>query len=132
MPVPSLVLTSVRLRVLALVVAVVACSPERGPDSLRPIPAVLLVENRSTDDVVVYLADGLVPRRLGRVPALARSRLVVPNHAAVSGTRILVHSEDSREAFVAERAAAGVGGVLELTVQPLLEQSTLSLLSFAR
>jgi hypothetical protein len=91
------------------------------------VVAILLVENRSLHDVVVYLADGHVPLRLGRVTALGRSRLVVPDHAAAAGARLFVRSTDSGEQFAPEPA---VGGALTLTVEPLLIQSTLVPISF--
>ena len=122
----------VRLLALALIVVAAACSPQRRSGSTRPAPAALLVVNRSTHDVLVYLADGRTPLRLGRVAALGRSRLSLPIHAATAGARILVRSADSAGVFAADPVLAGAGGVLELTVQPILMQSTLGVLSFGR
>ena len=107
-----------------------ACSPTVGPSEPRPASSAVVVENRSWSDVVVYLADGNVPFRLGRVAALERTRLAVPNHMAALGVRLVVRSVGSGEAYAGEPVLPGAGGVLELTVQPLLAQSTLSVLSY--
>jgi len=92
----------------------------------------LLVENRSATDVVVYLADGHAPLRLGRVAALARARLSVPAHAATSGAPLLVRSTGSVDVYIDGPVLPGAGGTMALTVQPLLTQSTLEVLSFVR
>lgn len=115
---------------LPLVVTTAACSPRVGLREPRPASAAVVVENRSWSDVVVYLADGNVPFRLGRVAALERTRLAVPNHAAALGVRLIVRSVASEEVYAGEPLLPGAGGVLELTVQPLLGQSTLSVLSY--
>jgi hypothetical protein len=116
-----------RLATLTVIIAAACATPPRG--SSRPAAASLIVENRSLHDVVVYLSDGQVPLRLGRVAALGRAKLVVPHHAAHTGTRVLVRSTDSGELFTPEPA---LGGELTLTVEPLLIQSTLVPVSFGR
>ena len=118
------------LFISCLVSTLSACSQRVGPDEARPVSAHVLVDNRSWSDVVVYLADGNVPFRLGRVAALERTRLAIPGHAAALGVRLIVRSTSSEEVFAGDPLLAGAGGVLELTVQPLLRQSTLSVLSY--
>jgi hypothetical protein len=128
MPAPRSVRRLVRCLVVSAILGAIAaaCAPHYLVPP-RPVAAILLVENRSLHDVVVYLADGHVPLRLGRVAALGRSRLVVPDHVAYAGARLLVRSTDSGELFAPEPAS---GGALTLTVEPLLIQSTLVAVSF--
>jgi hypothetical protein len=128
MPAPRPVLRLLLHLALTFLVVIAACTPRRL-DQSRPVAAILLVENRSLHDVVVYLTDGHVPLRLGRVAALGRSRMWVPDHAADTGARLLVRSTDSGELFAPHPAA---GDELALTVEPLLIQSTLVAVSFGR
>jgi hypothetical protein len=106
--------------------------PEQRPPPPRLAPAALLVENRSGNDVVVYLADGHTPLRLGRVTALDRARLEMPAHAAISGARLFVRAAGSVDVYIDDPVLPGSGATLTLTVQPLLAQSTLGALSFGR
>jgi hypothetical protein len=130
MRLPSLVRAALGLTTLGMLITLPACSTRTRPEStLRPAAA-LLVENRSMHDVVVYLTDGHVPFRLGRVSALERTRLPLPLHAVTTGVRVAVRSMDSEQVFSAEPVRPEVGGTLVLTVQPLFAQSTLSVLAF--
>jgi hypothetical protein len=108
----------------ASIVWAAACGLERSTP-YRVAPAALLVENRSARDVVVYLADGHTPLRLGRVTALGRARLDMPAHSVTSGARLFVRSTGSADVYIDEPVPPGTLGMLELTVQPLLWQSTL-------
>jgi hypothetical protein len=119
------------LFVLFLPLLITACSQHGGLGDPRPASAAVLVDNRSWSDIVVYLAEGNAPFRLGRVAALERTWLPVPNPIAALGVRLVVRSvEASSPIYVGQPMLPGAGGVLELTVQPLLEQSTLSVLSY--
>lgn len=80
--------------------------------------AVLDVVNRGGADVVVFLADGDLPRRLGTVRAFDRARLAIPQRAPGSGVRLLVWSLASSEIIAAEPAVPRADGTLELVVQP--------------
>jgi hypothetical protein len=115
-----------------LIVSAAGCGMEHPSESSRLPPAALLVENRSANDVVVYLADGHTPLRLGRVTALDRARLAMPAHAATAGARLFMRSVGRADVFVDGPVVPGAGGTLELTVQPLLAQSTLAVRSFGR
>jgi len=117
---------------LASVVGAAACGLENRAAPPRHAPAALLVENRSATDVVLYLADGHTPLRLGRVAALARAHLSVPAHAAMSGARLLVRSAGSLDVYLDDPLLPRAGGTAQLTLQPILAQSTLEMLSFAR
>jgi hypothetical protein len=117
---------------LVFVLGAAACGVEHRAASSPPASATLLVENRSATDIILYLADGHAPLRLGRVTALSRARLSVPVHAAESGARLLLRSTGSVDAYVDDPVRVGAGGTIELTVHPLLRQSTLDVLSFSR
>jgi hypothetical protein len=119
-------MTHLRLLCFSFVLAVAACSARVDLEHPRPHPATLLVENRGWSDVIVYLADGNVPLRLGRVGSLERTRLPIPNSLAVMGVRVVVRSVGSEQVYAATPALPGAGGTLELIVQPLLAQSTLA------
>jgi hypothetical protein len=80
--------------------------------------AVLDVVNRGGSDVVVFRADGDLPRRLGTVRAFDRARLAIPNHEPGTGVRLLVWSLASSEIIAAESAVPRGDGTLELVVQP--------------
>ena len=128
MPAPRPVRRLLQCLAFTTLVGSAACAPQRL-GSPQPMAAILLVENRSLHDVVVYLSDGHVPLRLGRVAALGRSRMLVPDHAANGGAHLLVRSTDSGELFAPHPAT---GDELALTVEPLLIQSTLIAVSFGR
>ena len=120
-------------RLLAFVLFLIegsGCATLEASNPPRPAMAAIQVNNRSWFDVVVYLADGNVPFRLGRVGALDRTRLAIPNQAAALGVRVLVRSIETDQVFAGDPLLPGAGGVLELTVEPLLDQSTLSVLSY--
>lgn len=114
-----------------LAVGVAACATPRTaqPPALGR-GTVLHVVNRGWSDVVVYLADGNVPRRLGTVNALERARLAIPNQAAGMGVRLLVRALGTSLAYAAEPVLPGVGGVVELTVHPHLVASEVTVLSY--
>jgi hypothetical protein len=99
-------------------------APDRGrPPAGTSAGLVLEVTNRGWSDVVVYLADGAVPSRLGRVPALKHARLVL--HRGQGPVRVLVRAWGSKTSYVPEPVWASPGQVLELTVQPVLRTSEL-------
>ena len=113
-----------------LAIALGGCELPAVPRAPRPPAASLRVDNRGLSDVIVYVADGQVPLRLGRVGPLARTRLPLPHHVSATTVRLLVSSVGSDQVFAAEPVLTGAGATLELTVQPLLSQSTLSVLSY--
>jgi hypothetical protein len=122
-----------RLRLLChtcIVLALAGCSPHRDPENPRPRSATLRVDNRGWTDVIVYLADGNVPLRLGRVGSLERTRLAIPNGLAAVG--VVVRSVGSGQVYAASPMLPGAGGTLELVVQPLLAQSTLAVRPMSR
>ncbi len=114
-----------------LVVATAACATAREPELDRfNRGAVLHVVNRGWSDVAVYLADGNVPRRLGNVGALDRALLRIPNQSAGMGVRLLVRAFGTSQTYAADVVVPGAGGVVELTVQPLLLASEVTVLSY--
>jgi hypothetical protein len=115
----------------ALVLFGTACVPRRPePPTPEPVSTVIYVSNRGYADVAVYLADGNTPRRLGTVVGLGRARLRIPNQMAALGVRLLVRVRDSREWHATDAVLPGAGGVLALTVNPLLAASELSILAY--
>jgi len=128
----SMTAASARRRLIPLLLAVAlgGCAPPAAPRTPRPPAASLRVVNRGFSDVIVYVADGQVPLRLGRVGSLERTRLPLPHHVSPTTVRLLVSSVGSDQIFAAAPVMAGAGAALELTVQPLLSQSTLSVLSY--
>jgi hypothetical protein len=115
----------------ALVLFGTACVPRRPePPTPEPVSTVIYVSNRGYADVAVYLADGNTPRRLGTVVGLGRARLHIPNQMAALGVRLLVRVRDSREWHATDAVLPGAGGVLALTVNPLLAASELSILAY--
>ncbi len=124
-----------RLRLLCFplfVLAFAACSTRGDLESPSPRPATLHVENRGWSDVIVYVADGSVPLRLGRVGSLERARLPLPNGLAAMGVHVVVRSVGSDQVYAAAPALPGVGGTLELIVEPMLAQSTLAVRATSR
>jgi hypothetical protein len=118
------------LTVSFVFLALAACSSRAHLESPRPRPATLHVENRGWSDVIVYVADGTAPLRLGRVGSLERARLPIPNGLAAMGVRLVVRSAESDQIYVAAPVLPGAGGTVELVVQPLLAQSTLAVRSY--
>jgi len=111
---------------LLVLVAAAACATPRA----YPGGVVLHVVNRGWSDAVVYVGDGNVPFRLGRVPALDRAQLAIPNQVAAMGVRLLVRVADSDQTYAAAPVLPGAGGVVELIVQPLLLSSEVTVLSY--
>lgn len=114
---------------MLLLLATAACALPR-PSAQSPGTIVLHVVNRGWSDAVVYIGDGNVPFRLGRVPALDRARLAIPNQTAAMGVRLLVRAADSDQTYAAAPVLPGAGGVIELIVQPLLLSSEVTVLSY--
>ena len=127
--------STARLFALALCTLAAGCVA-RGASPFaavrRPAPATTIVHvvNRGYADVVVYLADGNTPFRLGAVPGLERASLRVPNQLAAGGIRLLVRARDSGRLYATEVLVPGAGGVLALTVQPMLLASEVTVLSY--
>jgi len=122
-------MSSARLALLAcLSLLLTGCATTLDSQARAPLRTVLRVDNRSQADVVVYLADGNTPHRLGVVGGLDRALFAIPNQLAADGVRLLVRR--SGVVHTTELQSPGAGGVLELTVQPLLIASQVSVLSY--
>jgi hypothetical protein len=117
------------LHALILLTAACATSGARYAGESR-VRTVLHVENRGQADVVVYLADGNTPFRLGVVGGLDRALFAIPNQVASMGVRLLVLDRGSGARHATDLVVPGAGGVLALTVQPLLLASDVSVLSY--
>ena len=89
---------------LAAIIAVssTACATvTRGSGGeLKALSVSLEVTNRSWSDVVVYLMDGSVPTRLGSVPALRTTRLLV--HRGSGPLRVVLRPTGSLSGFAPE------------------------------
>ena len=117
------VVSWLRAAAAASLVAVAACSPYRsGASTVGPGSGVTVeVANGAWSDIVVYVADGAAPRRLGNVPALGRARWRV---SPGSGTlRLLVRPFGSSEGFALDPIFVGPGQRVELSVHPDVEHS---------
>jgi hypothetical protein len=117
-----------RLAWLAGLVSLAACAVTTAPPERARLTTLLRVDNHGSDDVVVYLADGHTPRRLGQVAGLDRALFAIPNQLAADGVRLLVRR--AGVVHTTDLLAPGAGAVLELTVQPLLMASDVSVLSY--
>ena len=118
---------AVRSAALLLLLVLSACaSAGASPamtDALR-----LRVTNRGNADVIVYVAGGAAPLRLGRVPATQQAELVIRGRSRVGGPILLaLRDAGSGEMFTPEPIWGRAGDVAELTIQPLLTTSELTL-----
>jgi hypothetical protein len=114
-----------------LALTATACAkPRPRPFGPEPGRTVIYVLNRGYSDVVVYLADGNTPRRLGVVAGLGRAVLPVPNQAALMGLRLLVRAGVNGQLHATDPVLPGAGGALALTIQPLLYASEVSVLRY--
>lgn len=87
----------------------------------------LRVTNRGFTDIVVYAAAGAAPQRLGRVSAASHADLFVPGHSTVGDSiRLLLRVAGTGQTFAPEPIWGRAGDVVELTVQPLLTTSELT------
>jgi hypothetical protein len=89
----------------------------------RPRSPVLTINvtNRGWSNVVVYLADGGTPRRLGSVPPLEETQMVIYRG---SGTlRLLLRPTGSNESFAPDAIWVEAGQLVELIVHPMLQTS---------
>jgi len=113
-----------RAAAVALVFAAAACGPYRAglaPAGEPGARVAVEVANGAWADIVVYVADGSTPRRLGHVPALGRARWLVP---VVPGTlRLLVRPIGSTEGFALDPIFVGPEQGVELSVHPDVERS---------
>lgn len=126
------VFPGVRLAAASVLMLLAGCAAPRTGYLSHPAPGAsrgltLHVTNRSWSDVVVYAADGAVPSRLGRVPAL-RSAVLVVRPAGRSGgpLRLLVREGGSARLHPLEPVWAGPGRIVEVTVQPAIGTTDLS------
>jgi len=118
------VVSWLRAAAAASLVAAAACGPHRrGAPTGGPGGRVSVeVANGAWSDIVVYVADGLTPRRLGDVPALGRARWRV---LVGTGTvHLLVRPIGSTEAFALEPIFVGPERRVELTVYADVERSS--------
>jgi hypothetical protein len=111
------------LLVSALLLLSSACVTASASRSSGARPLALDVTNRGSSDVIVYLADGAVPSRLGRVGAFERARLLI--RRGQGPVRLVLRASGSNDGFVPEPVWADPGQVVELTVQPVLKTSDL-------
>ena len=92
-----------------------------GMNQPRSPVLTLNVTNRGWSNVVVYLADGATPRRLGSVPPLEETQMVIYRG---SGTlRLLLRPTGSNESFAPEVVWVEAGQLVELIVHPMLQTS---------
>jgi len=116
------VVSWLRAAAVASLFAAAACGPHRMGLSGEPGGRVTVeVSNRAWSDVVVYVADGSTPRRLGHVPALGRARWVVP--VGAEAVRLLVRPIGSTEGYALEPIFVGPERRVELSVDPDVERS---------
>ena len=105
--------------------------PSEGPDGevgRSPSVVIVAVTNRGFSDVLVYLAGGYAPVRLGRVAALERVELIVPRTSLMADPiRLLLRRAGSNEEFAPEPLWARPGEVVQLTIQPRLSTSQMTL-----
>lgn len=120
-----------RLLVLPLLALGASCAaPRATPFEAAPVATWVHVLNRGYADVVVYLADGNTPFRMGTVGGMWRAGLRVPNQLAVGAVRLLVWALDSGRLCATDPVVPRAGGVLALQAQPLLVASELFVLSY--
>jgi hypothetical protein len=108
------------------------CLPARTEAPAAPAvenTVTLRVSNRGHADVVVYVAGGSVPLRLGRVPATQRADLVIRGHSRVGAPiRLLLRDVGTGQTYTPEPIWGRAGDVVHLTVQSLLTTSELLIL----
>jgi hypothetical protein len=95
--------------------------PLAGMNQPRSPVLTLNVTNRGWSNVVVYLADGSTPRRLGSVPPLKDTQIVI--YRGSGPLRILLRPTGSNESFAPEPVWVEAGQLVELTVHPMLQTS---------
>ena len=118
------VVSWLRAAAVASLFAAAACGPHRMGLERNGEPGgrvTVDVSNRAWSDVVVYVADGSTPRRLGHVPALGRARWVVP--VGAEAVRLLVRPIGSTEGYALEPIFVGPERRVELSVEPDVERS---------
>jgi hypothetical protein len=107
---------------LGLIVLLSSACATASPGRYSPARSITLdVTNRGQADVVVYMTDGDVLTRLGRVRALERTRLVIPR--TQGPIHLIVRALGSSHEVFAEAVWAVRGQVVQLTVQPVLGSS---------
>jgi hypothetical protein len=112
---------------LALVSGAAACAVRTTPAPEVDAPGLqqlsLQVRNQSPLDVVIYLAGGGTPVRLGRAAALRDTDLVIPRGANVDTEIRLLLRSDSGESYAPETVWVVDGQEVQLTVRSLLRTS---------
>jgi hypothetical protein len=90
-------------------------------------PVTLSVKNASGSDVVVYLVDGTVTQRLGRVGSYGVEQLLIRRDATGGRSlQLLLQEFGSDRSYKPEAIRVFPGDELELSVQPLLTTSHVS------
>jgi len=92
-----------------------------GSPSIEPLA--LEVTNQGPTDVVVYLAEGSVPVRLGRVEAMRSTKLIITRVPKVDTLVRLLLRTGEGESYAPESVWASTGQIVQLTVRPLLRSS---------
>ena len=117
------VVSWLRAAAVASVFAAAACGPHRtgGATGWPAARVAVEVANRAWSDVVVYVADGSTPRRLGNVPAQGSARWLVP--VGTEPVRLLVRPIGSTRGFALEPISVGPERRVELSVHVDVEHS---------
>ena len=119
----------VLLPLLAGCVSTLNRAMAEGQSSIEPLA--LEVTNQGSTDVVVYLTEGSIPVRLGRVEAMRSTKLIIQRVPKVDTlVRLLLRTGDG-ESYAPESVWASAGQVVQLTVRPLLRSSDV-IVRFAR
>jgi hypothetical protein len=117
---------------VVVLAALASCSrpqPEDLPDPESPEGDVaFVVENRRSDDVVVELIRDGQRQRLGMVTAQNRSAFTVHWRQVSNSSRLVlsVHPIGSNSRYITETLLLRPGSEVELTVNQVLRQSTVS------
>ena len=89
----------------------------------------LEVENHNWSDINIYLQRGTQRTRLGTVPAVSSTTLLIPSRVfgEVGTVRLMVYRIGGKDRFVSDALSVRMLSYIQLTVESDLEHSTVGI-----
>lgn len=111
---------------MGLFLAACASTPSSGGYIDRDAATIVQVQNLNTNRVVIDAVSGGIDRRLGEVETGATDDFMLPQAVSLLDLQLLVDPVGPPGTFITDRIQAGPGDIIELTVEPQLDLTRVS------
>lgn len=111
---------------VALFVAACASTPNAGGYVNGEAATIVQVENLNPNRVVIDALSGGIDRRLGAVETSSTDEFLLPETVSLLDLQIVVDPVGPLGSFMTPRINAGPGDIIEITVEPQLDLTTVS------